>query len=306
MKKIRRILAMLLVLITASLVSCDLIQNDQTTSGTGKVVVSITDAPFPAGLVDKILVTVDTVELRVAGGTCTGTHGEPIGKNLNGTKIKGHDYSNFRCDSGYVVISTKKQEFDLMKLQNGVSSILAEASIPVGKYDIIRMEMVKATIFIDNYTFEITIPSNAKNGLKIKLDTVLVVTESTTSEVLVDVDLSRSFITLGDHHSKTGILGFIFNPIIRAVNHKQSGSIYGKVYEGTITPVSGAQITVAKGDTIVTTAVTNDKGLYQVIGLPSGTYKVTASKDGYSSVTSGDIKIYQKREFRQDFKLVKN
>lgn len=296
----------MLVLITVSLVSCDLIQNDQTTAGgTGNVVVSITDAPFPAGLVDKVLITVDTVELRVAGGTCTGMKGEHIGGTKTGTISYGHDYSDFHCDSGFVVVSTGKKEFDLLKLQNGVSSILATAKIPVGKYDMVRMELVKVSIVVGTNTYDITIPANAHNGLRIKLDTVLVITSASTSNVLVDIDLSRSFITLGDHRSKGGILGFIFNPVIRAVNHNKSGSIYGRVYEGTNTAVSGAQITVARNDTTITTAVTNDKGLYQVIGLSSGTYKVTASKDGYKPVTSDNIKISSKREFRQDFKLVK-
>lgn len=284
--------------------SCNLDNNDLAPEGTGRVVVSITDAPFPVGLVDKVLVTVDTVELRKEGGNCTGKNGEPIGK-IRPSKGKGFDYSRFRCDSGYVVISTGEKEFDLLQLQNGVTEILADAQVPVGTYDIIRMELVKAVIYMDEYTFTINIPESANNGLRIRLDTVLVVDGSTTAGVLVDLDLSRSFVTMGNHKAKGGILGFIFNPMIRAVNQHRAGSIHGRVMEDKNTPVAGALITVMSGDKTVSTAITGEKGLYRIIGLPVGTYQVSASKEGYNTKTSDDIKIYIKRDFRQDFLLSK-
>lgn len=285
-------------------VSCDLSNNDLTPEGTGRVVVSITDAPFPVGLVDKVMITVDTVELRKEGGTCTGKNGESIGK-VRSSNGKGFDYSRFRCDSGYVVISTGEKEFDLLQLQNGVTEILADAQVPVGTYDIIRMELVKAVIYMDEYTFTINIPESANNGLKIRLDTVLVVDGSNTAGVLVDLDLSRSFLTMGNPKAKGGILGFIFNPMIRAVNQHRAGNIYGRVLEGKNTPVAGALVTVKSGDKTISTAITGEKGYYRIIGLPVGTYQVSASKEGYITETSGDIRIYLRRDFKQDFILKK-
>jgi hypothetical protein len=110
---------------------------------------------------------------------------------------------------------------------------------------------------------------------------------------------------MGNHKAKGGILGFIFNPMIRAVNQHHAGSIYGRVMEDKNTPVAGALITVMSGDKTVSTAVTGEKGLYKVIGLPVGTYQVSASKEGYTTKTSGDIRIYLRRDFRQDFTLQK-
>lgn len=288
-----------------SLVSCDMNETGLTPEGTGRVVVHITDAPFPVGLVDKVLITVDTVELRKEGGTCTGKNGEPIGKKRT-SQGKGFDYSGFRCDSGYVVISTGEKEFDILQLQNGVTEILADAQVPVGTYDIIRMGLVKAVIYMDDITFTINIPPSANKGLKIRLDTVLVVEETASAGVLVDLDLSRSFIAMDNHKSKGGILGFIFNPVIRAVNQHRAGSIHGRVLEDKVTPVAGVQITVMKGEQVVTTAITDEKGQYRIIGLPVGTYQVTAAKEGYKTETSGDIRIYLRRIFRQDFRFTKN
>jgi hypothetical protein len=296
----------LMACFTCAIISCDLLQESQPSAGTGNVVINITDAPFPADFIDEVQVTIDKVELRIAGGTCTSTSGESVGDKYNNGKHKGHDFSSFNCDSGFVVVSEKTSTIDLLQLQNGIMAVLADAEIPVGKYDMIRLHIVDAVVVIDeNTSFPLKVPSGNASGLKIMLDNELTVTENETSEILIDFDLSRSFITMGNLKSKKGITGFIFKPVIRAINNKHTSTIYGKVYEGESTAVAGAQITVIQADTVVTTALTNSKGYYKVMGLHAGKYSMKVEKEGYTTVAVTDINLNPKSSIKKDFKLVK-
>ena len=312
MSKERNIIAMLLILVTAILASCDLIQNDDPgNTGIGKVMVNITDAPFPVKDVTNVLVKVDKVELRVAGGLCEGTQGETIGKDKDKDKKdkngKEHDYSNFECDSGFVVVFSSETpvEIDLLKLQNGITTMLAKADIPVGSYDMIRLRIVDATIVLADASFILKVPSGSTSGIKIMLDNDLVVEEGdNVAQVLLDFDLSRSFIAIGNTNGKKGYKGFIFNPVIRAVNHQQSGTIFGMVYEGENKAIEGALITVLKKDSLVTTTISDSKGAYKVIGLPEGTYNLKAEKEGYTTVNISDFKVTSKAEIKKDIQLV--
>lgn len=319
MKALRFIFKLAPLLLWVGLIySCDVNrQNDlEPSPGTGKVVISITDAPFPADLVDEVNVTIDRVELRIAGGECTAENGDPVGEENDNDKVKdkdkdkdrkkGFDYSDFDCDSGFVVISEKSKTIDLLKLQNGISEILAEDTIPVGVYDMIRLHVVDATIVIEgNSSFPLKIPSGTSSGLKIKLDTLLTVTEEGVSEVLVDFDLSRSFIVKGNPHNKKGITGFMFKPVIRAVNKSLSGSIYGKVVEGDTTAVPQVLVTILQGDSTLATGLTNNRGMYEVTGIPTGSYNLKAEKEGFQTATLSNVKVNKKSRVRKDIRLVR-
>jgi hypothetical protein len=316
MRKKRNIPAILLILLSAFLASCSLIQSSEpTNTGVGKVVIHITDAPFPVKDVKNVFINVDKVEMRVAGGLCKGTQGEHIGKGKvddehNETKGKhheDHDYSNFECDSGYVSVfsSVKPVEIDLLKLQNGITTMLAQADIPVGSYDIIRLHIVDASVVLADTTFKLKVPSCETDGLKIRLDSVLVVKEGeTTAEVLLDIDLSQSFIPIHHHDGRKGFMGFIFKPVIRAMNHHKCATIFGTVYEGDYKAIEGALVTILKKDTVITSAITNSKGAYKVISLPEGTYTLKAEKAGYTTVNFPDIKVTVKSEIKKNIQLV--
>ncbi len=298
----------MLAVFAAFIVSCDLMQTDKPSEGTGKLVVSITDAPFPKAEVTEVIIHVDKVEMRIAGGLCETEEGETVGKSNKEKKNQKHDFNNFDCDSGFVTVfsSQEAKKIDLFKLQNGIKEVLAESTIPAGSYDMIRLHIIDSYVVTPDDTFDVKVPSGYASGMKIRLDTILVVEEGESiSEILLDVDLSRSYHAIGNDKGKKGFKGFIFNPVIRAVVHHHTGSIYGTVYEGESTPVENAMITVLQADTVVTTALSGHKGKYKVIGLPAGTYSLKAEKEGYVTKEMKDIKVVPKGEFKADFQLVK-
>ena len=50
-----------------------------------------------------------------------------------------------------------------------------------------------------------------------------------TSELLLDFDLSKSFVMRGNLDKPSGIIGFIFKPVIKAVNNTTAGRLEGLV-----------------------------------------------------------------------------
>lgn len=283
--------------------SCSSPQDDSPLKGSGKVAVYITDAPFPADMVEKVLVTVDSVELRIRGGECKTEEGDTVGDG-DPNDGNNNEYKHYDCDQGFVMVLDEPAEVDLMQLRNGIVDLLAEAELPVGKYDMIRLYITDALIVIDgDQSFPLKIPGGEESGLKIFLSEPLEVTESGVAEVLIDVDLSRSFVALGNPKNKKGITGFIFKPVIRAVRLAASGSIKGKVTDAANVPVEQALVTVLQSGEPVTTALTGEEGVFRVIGLPAGTYDLTIDAEGFKQAVVSDVVVTKKQEVLKNIKL---
>jgi len=256
-------------------------------TGKGTVVLKLTDAPFPVSLVDKALVTIDKIEIRSAAPV-SATEEEDNNEAL------------------YTVISTKTQEFNLLDLQNGITATLIEINIPVGSYDLIRMHVVAANIILkDGKEFPMKIPGGSESGLKLKLNPVLVVASGVAHEVLLDFNVSKSFITQGNMKSKNGIKGFIFKPVIRAVVEKHSGRVRGKVFENEKTPIVEAHVQILSGTEVLSSALTDKEGEYAIIGVPPGEYTMVCEKDGYTKVTIEKVIVKEKENTTENFKMVK-
>jgi len=68
--------------------------------------------------------------------------------------------------------------------------------------------------------------------------------------------------------------------------------------------VPDVKITVTNTDTQDTRkATTNKEGIYQLLGLPIGNYKVSAEHAGFSKVNSAEQKLLINQSLRIDFKM---
>jgi hypothetical protein len=194
---------------------------------------------------------------------------------------------------------------DLVKLKNGMVTTLADMDLPPGKYDLIQLYVSSANVELTSgKTFDLMVPSGAQTGVKVFIDPNINVTTKVSTDLLIDFDLSRSFIPIGNPQSVNGITGFNFFPVIRAANLTTSGSISGKVLsdQGTPTDISddkglaGAIIEITK-DVLISTAVSDEDGSFKVIGLPEGDYSIVIKAEGHtnsetvsSSVVAGNVK----------------
>ena len=288
------LLASALFVVTACQES--LMNADNNSPANGKLVVKLTDAPFPVDLIDKALVTIDKIEIRQAD---------------NHQKADTLKADNKKSDedmevSSFIVISEKTQQFNLLDLRNGITADLLEMTIDTGTYDLIRMHVVEGKIILkDGTTFNLKIPGDKSGSLKIKIDPELVVKDGVTNEVLLDFDVSKSFIIQGNIKAKKGIKGFLFNPVIRAVSQNQCASVQGKVKDSKGAPIELASVQILKGDSILTSSITDKKGEYTMIGIPAGTYKMICEKEGYKTVNIDKIQIESKHKTTQNFDLNK-
>jgi len=290
MNKLIKIFILLAIVLPALFHSCSLLEKETPSKGRGKIAIHITDAPFPANLVEKVLVTIDSVGLRYEGGECK--------------TPEGADPAEFDCNEGFLILLKEPVVMDLMQLRNGLTKLLVDAEIPVGRYDMVRIFVKEATIIVDpGKSYNLKVPGGSTGGLKIFLNNPVAVTEEGLAEVLLDFDLSRSFVALGNPKSKNGIHGFIFKPVIRAVNVNLTGSIKGKVVDTSNKAIENALVSLYKGDEEVTTSLTEDDGGFKIIGIPAGTYRMTVYKEGFKTAELTGIVVSKKQELVKTIKL---
>jgi hypothetical protein len=254
--KIKSISVIFLVLIILFFcIGCDESVND---SDTGILLILLTDSPFPIDSVAEANVTINKIELR---------QDQPDSEN-----------------TPFLPLSESEHSYNLLTLQNGVTADLVKLEVPVGTYDLVRLYISAAGIKLKNDSeYDLTVPSGAQTGIKIFIDPPISVQGELTTELLLDFDVSQSFIVQGNPDTPNGINGFHFNPVIRAANVSTSGTINGKVVDNSSAEMSGAYIWIDQ-DPIEYSGYSVD-GEYTISGVPEGTYTVKASMDGYNTAS---------------------
>lgn len=283
-KRIIQFTMMVLVSAFVGLTACQE-NSEDIEAGKGKVVVKLTDAPFPIDLVDKALVTIDKIEIRSTAAS------------LNANE----EIEN----SAFIVLSEETQTFNLLDLRNGITADLLAMNIDIGSYDLIRMHVVEGEVILkDGTSHTLKVPGGNNSGLKIKIAPELVVEGGVTNEVLLDFDVSKSFVIQGNGNTPIDLKSIIFKPVVRAVSQKMSSSIAGKVVDATGAPIAEAYVQVINADTVLTSSLTNASGEYAMIGIPVGTYKMVCEKEGFRTVTAEGVKVELKGKTIQKFELL--
>lgn len=190
------------------------------------------------------------------------------------------------------VISEAKASFDLLALQNGVTATLGSASVPTGTYTQIRLVVDSARVvlaagrtFADGSSSAVLrVPSGQETGIKVTFGPPVAVAEGETV-LVVDFDVSRSFVFQGPRTSPNGVL---FKPVLHAVAADVAASI-----SGTVVPAlaSATVYAIAGTDTVATAFANPGSGAYTLRFLPPGSYVVAASATGFAVALSGTITL---------------
>lgn len=240
----------------------------------GTLDVQATDAPFPSGVIVKAELDVDRVDAQLAGGA--------------GPFV--------RVDS-----FTAPETFDLLQLTNGVTRTLVNSQLSPGRVTHLRLYFTAARVELsDGRVLSLQVPSGAQTGLKVPITPPAEVVGGFTTELLLDIDASRSFVPQGDptlagdpgaYDDPSEITSVSFNPVARAVNQSTAGRIEGTVYDGKGTtdtaddaPLGGATVRASVSGTDVAFTIADVDGTYALVGLEAGTYTVTVE---HASFTSG-------------------
>ncbi|HEY2824060.1 MAG TPA: DUF4382 domain-containing protein [Gemmatimonadales bacterium] len=205
------------VIAVAGMVACN---DGPSAGGSGMTRVTLTDDPFPFESVESVNLYITSIAVSATGDTGAGT-------------------------SGWTVIAEPRQRFDLLQLQNGNSTILGETAVPAGQYAAVRVVMNSdssnvvlaggaAAAVNWQHAGEITLNALVLQPLDIPAG---------GGDIAIDFDLGRAFEV-----TSASPLGFVFMPIIRAVNAAATGTIEGTVMgpdaAGDTVPVKGANVLV--------------------------------------------------------------
>jgi hypothetical protein len=173
-------------------------------SDTGTLSIKLTDAPFPIDMVSEANVKISMIEVRKAQSESE--------------------------DNPFLVLSEEEFTYNLLELQNGVTADLVEIEVPIGDYNLVRLYVDSAGIELKDQTeYDLKVPSGSKTGIKIFIDPPIRVVGGLTTELVLDFDVSQSFVVQGNPYTPAGIKGFLFTPVVRAANVSISGRIEGLV-----------------------------------------------------------------------------
>jgi hypothetical protein len=258
-------------------------------SGDPALRIFVTDAPFPLENVESAVVKVERVDIREAGG-----------------KFE-------------ELVSFNDRTLDLVQLQNGITELLYQGDPAVGDYDALRIIVHPVEIVIRDgqesrtYT-EFKVPSGPQTGVKVFVDPVISVQTSLTMDLMLDFDLSRSFVVQGNPTTPAGIKGFHFKPVIRATNVSVAGTLTFRVMSDNGTPgdtaddfyLNGAEYSVI--DTGVNPEVVvgsgasgtdpmgspnnpDDQGFVFHPAILAGTYQLLITREGYEEYEQDGVAI---------------
>ncbi len=279
--------------------------NDATENGVGRLTIQLTDAPFPLDLISEANVTIYKIEARQKDDTEDDSSMEDE-DNMENESDDMHDGSSF------VVLMDEEMTINLLDLINGVTETLVDREIHAGTYDQVRVYAKGINVVMndeDRTTYDLKVPGGEQSGIKIKIKPALTIEGGLSADLLLDFDVSRSFVPRGNIRDMSKFNGFIFKPVIKVSNLATAGTLAGVVTsEADGTVLAGAQITVSQKDQdgeieIITTSLTDDTGAYMIMGLASGIYDVTADLEGYDPKTKVEIEIFASNKTLLDFGL---
>lgn len=253
-----------LIFVLVALIAIISLSCEKNESLKGRLVVYITDDPFPIEIIQEASIKVFRFEAHP---------------------------KEYEEDEGMIILSEDTVKHNLIELRNGVLESLVDTEILEGEYDYFRLYVYDASLkIVDGDSFSVKVPSGSTSGIKILVDPPVVVTEGLTSEFVLDIDLSKSYVLNGNYYTSAGIKGFLFKPVIRAFNVSDAGRIEGLVKDAESNPINGVSLAVEL-DSETYTTFSDSTGYYNLIGLPTGIYKLTAEKEGYKTVYLEDVVV---------------
>ncbi len=176
---------------------------------------------------------------------------------------------------GDVELEDAHQTYDLFALRNGSRAMIAEAAVPTGGYDAVRLTL-RATgplgprtrtggvweslVFAPGTLHVVDVPFalNAQQGGR--------------SEIQIDFNARLSVLDVG------GALQL--DPVLDAVNPRLAGEITGTVLDPAGQPIAGAIVVVKVGGVEYRSTTTMIDGSYVLTPLPPGAYDVEIVNPG--------------------------
>jgi len=248
---------------------------------TGNMVIKISDAPMPYDQFMEANVTIDKIEIR------------------NRTD---HSMTN--------VLMNDHMTVNLLELFNGITETLANANLPIGDYDLLRLYISSTEMIMKNgetYSNDMNYDNSFGNGMlqegmmfnnnnhsiDVPIQPYLHVTEGMSEEFLLDIDVNHSFILENVNYVDNGtemmmqMSGYSFNPMLRFVQLSTCGTIEGSIHDDNDN-LPNATVSLMKQGDVYTSTHTDVNGHYALIGIPEGTYTISVEANNFMMSTTGN------------------
>ena len=183
--------------------------------------------------------------------------------------------------SGSIVLTPYRPGlYDILKLRNGIDTLLLNADITPGTISQIRLILGPDNSIVANgNTYPLNTPSAQESGLKLNIHETLEAGRS--YEIFLDFDAAKSILQTGNGQYK-------LKPVIRAYTAATDGRIKGYVF-----PAAALTTVYAVNGSETYSAIPNANGYFQLTGLPSGTYQLIfdAEVTSYQDITLNNITV---------------
>lgn len=250
--------------------------NKTETGGPGKLSIKITDDPFDISTVESAYITISKIEIRQTGA------GE---------------------QDPFLDLPINPVTINVFELRNGITEELVNLEVPQGNYDLVRLYVDEANLKLKNIEepFNMKVPSGEQTGIKVFINPAIHVEGGISAELILDFDLSKSFVMRG-HNAHNG---FIFKPIIRAANNSTAGRVEGRVTDNSPEKpgIENVTVTLQKNGEDPVTALTDASGYYAFIGIPAGTYSMTATKENFVEDSAETVVVVPGNKTTRNFVL---
>ncbi|ESU23971.1 lipoprotein [Flavobacterium enshiense DK69] len=171
-------------------------------------------------------------------------------------------------EGGWMSIGNNPGVYNLLDLTGGVSVILADSIVPSGHLGQMRLILGQNnTVVKDGVSYPLRTPSAQQSGLKLQINQTL--EPDFTYNFLLDFDVQHSVVVEAGNSGNYNL-----HPVIRVTTEAASGAI-----KGTVEPIDVPTEASVMVNGVLVTANTDDLGVFQLNGIPSGTYAVTLTPD---------------------------
>lgn len=184
---------------------------------------------------------------------------------------------NYNVESenpGLVTLNVRPGIYNLVRLTNGLDTLLADATVPPGTIHQIRLILGPNNTVKEfgQAPVSLSVPSGMQSGIKVNFSNTL--EPGSNNVILLDWDAERSVVKAGN----SGI--YNLKPVIRAVAVNNAGSIAGRV-----TPEGRYYVMAVDANRDTASTYSQWDGRFRLVGLKAGTYTVTATATDSTATT---------------------
>ncbi len=267
-------LAITAIVASTLIVACTKSNSASAPAGAQNVSLLLTDAP---GFYNNVYLDVKSVEVLVDTSTNTRKHDGCDWDRIGGGGPK--------PDSSLIweSLNVSAAVYDLLKLQNGVDTLFATATIPVGSIRLIKIDLgTNNSIVKDSVTYNLQLPPGAPSYVLVKLNgNEFEHYAANASRLWLDFNVQRSILQVGTT--------FYLNPFLTAFVVSQSGTVAGSVAPSAAWPEI---VTVYGPNDTAYAFVNRNNGNFKIRGLKDGTYSANFhASNGYLDSTITNITI---------------